>query len=122
MKATLRPGSHTIQLKLAGFQDESFTVEMEEGGKLPLRHIELTPISNPGLMTVSIEVQPVAANITVNDSTFNGKKAVKVANLDPNKVNKIVVEAGGYAKIENEIPAGSLKGSYNFILQSNDGN
>lgn len=122
MKATLRPGPHTIQLKLAGFQDESFTVEMEEGGKLPLRHIELTPISNPGLMTVSVEVQPVAANITINDSTFNGKKMVKVANLDPNKVNKIVVEAGGYAKIENEIPAGSLKGSYNFILQSTDGN
>ena len=37
--------------------------------------------------------------------------------LDPQKTNKIVVEAGGYAKMETEIPAGQLKDSYNFLLQ-----
>ncbi len=119
MKATLRPGTHTIQFKLPNYQEETFTVEVEEAAKLPLKHIELTPISNPGMMTVAVEVQPVAANITINGETFNSKKVVKVANLDPNKPNKFVIEAGGYAKIENEVPAGSLKGSYNFILQPN---
>ena len=42
----------------------------------------------------------------------------KVADIDPNQVNKIVVEAGGYAKMETEIPAGQLKDTYNFLLQA----
>jgi len=117
MKATLPAGPHTIELKLPNYQDESFQLVIEEGGKLPPKHIELSPISKPGMMTVSIEVAPVNANITVNGEPFMGKKMVRIANLDPQKANKIVIEAGGYAKIDNDIPAGQLKGSYNFILQ-----
>lgn len=119
MKATLAPDTHSIQFKLAGYQDESFTIDVAEGAKLPIKHIELTPISNPGMMTVTVEVGPVAANIKVNGDTFTGKKIVKVANLDPQKTNTFVIESGGYATITNEVPAGALKGSYNFILQPN---
>jgi hypothetical protein len=123
IKATLDPGSHRIVLKKEGYKDESFTLEISEAGQPegagPIRkQIELTPISKPGLMTVSIEVGPVAANIRINDKAFSSKRAVKVADIDPNQVNKIVVEAGGYAKMETEIPAGQLKDTYNFLLQA----
>jgi hypothetical protein len=118
MKASLQPGRHNIEIELDGFRKESFTVDVTDGQQPTRRNIDLHPISKPGLTTVTIEVSPVAANITIDGTTYAAKKTLKIANVDPNAAHKIVVEAGGYAKFENEIPAGQLKESYNFILQA----
>ncbi|MFO0726994.1 MAG: PEGA domain-containing protein [Myxococcota bacterium] len=120
LRASLKLGQHVILLELDGFKPETVNVDVQENPdptKPQRKQVDLTPISKPGLLTVAVEVQPVAANITLDGETFPGKKTVKVANIDPQKAHKIVVEVGGYAKIENEIPAGQLKDSYNFILQ-----
>lgn len=117
MKATLQPGSHTIEISLDGFRKEEFTVDVKDGQKPSRRTIDLHPISKPGLSTITIEVQPVNANITVDGTVYASKKTVKIPNVDPAQPHKIVIEAGGYAKIENDIGKGQLKESYNFILQ-----
>lgn len=120
LRASLKAGQHTILLEMEGYKSESITVDIQENAdptKPMRRQVDLTPISKPGMMTVGVEVQPVAANISIDGETFNAKKTVKVANIDPHKPHQIVIEVGGYAKIENEIPAGQLKESYNFILQ-----
>lgn len=117
MKASLQPGSHTIEITLDGYRKESFTVDVKEGQKPSRRTIDLHPISKPGLTTVTIEVQPVNANITFDGTVYSSKKTVKIPNVDPAAAHTIKIEAGGYATIDNSIDKGGLKETYNFILQ-----
>lgn len=117
MKASLQPGEHTIEVTLDGYRPESFTVDVKDGQKPSRRTIDLSPISKAGLLTVSVEVQPVSANITFDGTTYSAKKTVKLANIDPKQGHKLAIEAGGYAKIEMDIAAGQVKESYSFILQ-----
>jgi hypothetical protein len=118
MKAMLKPGQHTVEISLPKYKTETITVVVEPGKEADRRQIDLEPISDPGMVTVSINVQPVAANIGLDAQMFTAKKTVKLANIDPKKAHKLIVEAGGYTKIEQEITAGALKDSYNFVLQA----
>jgi hypothetical protein len=117
MKATLQPGAHTIEITLDGYKPEVFSVDVKDGQKPSRRTIDLFPISKPGLLTVSIEVQPVSANISFDGTIHSSKKTVRVANIDPKAPHKLLIEAGGYSKIELDIAASQLKESYNFVLQ-----
>lgn len=120
VKLTLREGTHSIEVALEGHQPEAFNVDIKDGAEAIKKDIDLTPISKPGLMTVSIEVQPVAAQITVDGVVYGGKRNLKIADVDPNANHKIVVEAGGYVKVEQDITAGQLKGTYAFALQQDE--
>lgn len=118
MKLTLHEGEHTIEVSLDGYAPEKFVARIA-GDDASRRDLELTPVSKPGFLTVSVQVQPVAANIQFDDKTFTGR-SFKVANIDPNKPHKISVEAGGYVKVAQDIPAGNLKSEYSFVLQKDD--
>jgi hypothetical protein len=118
MKATLKPGTHSVEISLKGYKTETFSLTVEAGKEAERKQIDLEPISNPGMLTVSVNVQPVAANITIDKQAFSAKKTVKVANINPKEAHKLLIEAGGYSRIEQEIPAGQLKDAYNFVLQA----
>ena len=115
VKLTLSEGSYRISLKLPGFETAWFTanVEPEQVGR---RDVTLTPISQPGMMTVKIEVQPVAAKITVDGKAYAPTRVLMVPNLDPLRSHKIVVEAVGFVKIIQDIRADELKRGYSFAL------
>ncbi len=121
VKLTLPSGTHEFVLSLEGYEPHKMSVEVQPGEKSVRKDVDLVPISKPGLLTVSIDVSPIASKIVVDDQIALGKRSVKLANLDPKKPHKITVEAGGYVKIEQMIPAGKLKASYNFVLQRDKG-
>ena len=117
VKLTLLEGEHAIELTLEGYEPHRFSTVVEPGSDGGPMNIDLSPISRPGLLTVGIEVQPVSAQIVVDGVVYSGKRTLKIANLDPNAPHKIMIEAGGYVKIEQEIPPGQLSASYSFVLQ-----
>jgi hypothetical protein len=118
MKLTLPAGSYEIEVELEGHAPHRFSTEIIGGeGDVQKKEIDLEPVSKPGLVTVSINVQPVGANITLDQTVHAGKRSLKVPNVDPNGSHKLIIEAGGYVKIEQDIPPGSLKADYNFVLQ-----
>jgi hypothetical protein len=119
MKLTLPEGSYEIEVSLEGFEPHKFSTEIVGGEKVePIRKdIDLQPISKEGLYTVSITISPIAANIVLDETVHAGKRSLKVPNVDPNKPHRILVEAGGYVKIEQDIAVGQLKTDYNFVLQ-----
>jgi hypothetical protein len=120
MKLNLVPGSYEIEVTLDGYKSNVFTLNIESGAAAMKKDLELEPISKAGLMTVSIAVQPVASMITVDGVAYPGKRTVNVANMDPNAPHKISIEAGGYLKIDQDVPASQLKKSYNFFLQQDE--
>jgi hypothetical protein len=119
VKLTLSAGEHTIEVRLDGHENEAFVAVVTEGEEAQRKDIELTPVSKPGLMTVSVQVQPVSASITFDDRVHTGR-VFKVADVDPNKPHKIAVEAGGYVKIAQDIAPSELKTDYSFVLQKDD--
>ncbi|MCB9645738.1 MAG: PEGA domain-containing protein [Deltaproteobacteria bacterium] len=119
VKLTLSAGEHTIEVRLEGHQNEAFVALIEEGEEAHRKEVELTPISKPGLMTVSVQVQPVSASITFDDKVHTGR-SFKMADVDPNKPHKIAVEAGGYVKIAQDVAPGELKADYSFVLQKDE--
>jgi hypothetical protein len=122
MKLNLVEGTWNIEINLEGYKPYTFAVTVEKGSQPSRRDIDLEPISKAGLMTVGINVQPVSANITIDGETYPARRSVKVPNLDAKVPHKLVIEAGGYLKIEREIPANELKESYNLILQEDPNN
>jgi PEGA domain-containing protein len=120
MKLNLVEGSYEIEVSLDGYKPNVFTLNVEHGAAPSRRDIELEPISKAGLLTVAIAVQPVASIITVDGTVYMGKRNVNIANVDPNSAHKITIEAGGYIKIDQDIPAGQLKKTYNFFLQQDE--
>ena len=122
MKLTLFEGAYDIEVMIDGYELHKFSTEIVGGEKVePIRKdIDLQPISREGLYTVSISISPIAANITLDETVHAGKRTLKVPNVDPNRPHRIVVEAGGYVKIEQDIPVGQLKTDYNFVLQKSE--
>ena len=122
MKLTLPEGSYDIEVTLDGYEPHRFQTEIVGGEKVDAirKDIDLQPISREGLYTVSITISPIAANIILDDTVHAGKRTLKLPNIDPNKPHKIMVEAGGYVKIEQDIPVGQLKQEYNFALQKEE--
>ena len=117
VKLTLPEGEHQIALQLQGHEPFAFTTQVESGDTAVRKDVDLAPISRPGLMTVSVEVQPVAANVTLDGDIYAARRSLKLANLDPRRAHKIIVEAGGYVKIEQNIEPGRLKPIYRFVLE-----
>lgn len=117
VRLTLPSGEHVIALELDGHAPHEFTAQVQASEEAQRKEVELEPLSQPGMLTVTVDVQPVAANITVDQKLYASKRSIKIPNLDPNQPHKIVVEAGGYVKIEQEVTAGQLKGGYSFVLQ-----
>lgn len=119
VKLTLPAGQHTIEVRLEGHEPDTFVVSIEGENHEQRKDIDLNPISKPGLMTISVSVQPVSANIVFDDVSHTGR-SFKKANVDPKAPHKITVEAGGYVKISQDIPAGELRREYSFVLQKDD--
>lgn len=105
---------YDVEVSLDGYKTEAF--QLKPGIDPSRIDKELEPISEAGKMTVSISIQPIASNITVDDKTYGSKKSINIANLDPKAPHKIKVEAGGYKLIDRDIPAGQLEKSYVFSL------
>ncbi len=122
MKLTLPEGDYEIEVSLGGYEPFKFSTNIVGGDKAEglRKDIDLQPISQAGLYTVSITISPIAANITLDEAVHAGKRTLKVPNVDPNQPHKISVEAGGYVKIEQDIPVGKLKPDYSFVLQKED--
>ena len=118
VKLTLHEGDYTIEVELEGYAKETINTRIA-GDEASRKDIELTPVSKPGFLTVSVQVQPVAANIVFDGKSHTGR-SFKVANIDPSKPHKISVEAGGYVKVAQDIAAGELKPEYSFVLQKDD--
>ena len=116
VKLTLAEGSYRISLKLTGYETSWFTANVK-GEQSTREDIHLVPISRPGLMTVKIEVKPVAARITVDGQVHEGKRVLMVPNVDPQKKHKILLEAGGFVKVVHEVKPEKLKSSYSFVLE-----
>lgn len=118
VKLTLPEGQHTLRVQLEGHEEETFVVDVKGESEIR-KDVELIPISEPGLVTVSVSVQPVAANIVFDGVEHTGR-SFKQANVDPKKAHKISVEAGGYVKISQDIAPGELKPEYSFVLQKDE--
>ena len=115
VKLTLSEGSYRISLRAAGFETSWFTANVK-GEQTEQRDINLVPISRPGLMTVKIEVQPVASRISVDGKVYDGQRLLMVPNMDPLKRHKIVIESPGFVKVIQDVRADELKSSYSFVL------
>lgn len=120
VKLTLPEGEHEIEVTLEGHAPHKVTAMVKAGEDAERIDVDLEPISKPGLLTIGLEVQPVAAQIIVDGKTYAGKRTLKIANLDPKAAHKITIEAGGYVKIEQDIPPNQLKSSYSFVLQRDE--
>lgn len=121
MKLTLPEGDYEIEVTLDGYKPHKFNTNVKGGdADVQRKDIDLEPISKAGLLTVSISVQPVAANITLDEAVHAGKRTLKLPNIDPNQPHKLTIEAGGYVKIQQDIAAGQLKSDYNFVLQKDE--
>ena len=117
MKASLPPGSHEIEVRMAGHKTEKMDLTIAEGADPTERKLELYPISKPGLMTVSVVVDPIAANITVDGKIYPARRIIRIADIDPNKPHKIEITSGGYSAPGADIAAGKLKAEYKFTLK-----
>ncbi len=117
VKLTLPEGDHEILVTLDGHAPYTLNAKVKAGEEAERVDIDLDPLSKPGLLTIGIEVQPVAAQIVVDGQTYPGKRTLKIPNLDPKAAHKITIEAGGYVKIEQDIAPEQLKPSYSFVLQ-----
>lgn len=116
VKLTLPEGAYTLRVEKDGFEPGELTVDVD--GELDLDEtIVLRPQSDPGRMTVTVEVEPIAATVTVDEEAHPGVQKVHVPNLDPDAEHRIRVEAGGFIKTEQVIRPGELQERYQFTLE-----
>ncbi len=116
VKLSLTAGPHEVELSLAGHAPKKITLDVSENQEVR-KEVVLQPLSQEGLMTVTIAVQPVAAQIDFDTQKHSGKRQVNIANLDKAKPHRVIIKAAGYHPIDHEIPAGQLKANYSFALQ-----
>ncbi len=119
VKLTLSVGQHTIEVRLEGYESDTFVASIEKENSEQRKKLELSPISKPGLLTVSVKVQPVSANIIFDDKEMSGRSFM-MANIDPKSPHKISIAAGGYVKVSQDIAPGALKAEYSFVLQRDE--
>lgn len=117
LKATLPSGTYTVELSLAGHRTETFPLEVKAGHEPDRKDISLFPLSDEGKKTVTFTVGPVSANIAIDGVVFPAKRSVRVPNLDPAKAHTVLIEAGGFKKVEQEVKPNQLREEYNFILE-----
>jgi hypothetical protein len=117
VRLTMSVGEHTLEVGLQGYASKTIPTVVREDEPQSYQ-VTLDPLSRAGFVTVGVEVQPVAAKITVDGEVHEAETSLKVPNLDPDAAHTIVVEAPGYKTIEKDIPPGELKTSYTFVLPS----
>ncbi|MEM7678207.1 MAG: PEGA domain-containing protein [Myxococcota bacterium] len=115
VKLTLAEGNYRISLRLDGYETAWFMANIE-ADKSQRKNVDLVPLSRAGLMTVKIEVQPVAARISVDGQAYDGRRTLMVPNVDPLESHKIMIEAAGYVKVIQDVRPDELKSSYSFVL------
>jgi hypothetical protein len=119
VKLTLPAGMYTLRVEKDGYEAGELNVEVD--GELDAAEtIDLRPKSNPGLQTITVDVEPIAATVTVDGQTHRSVRTVHVPNLDPNQEHRIRVEAGGFIKTEQVIRAGELQERYQFVLERDE--
>ena len=117
VKLTMLEGVHTIQLQLDGYEPTTLSVEVNSS-QPGVQQISLKPQSAEGRMTLTVNVQPVSASITLDGDRYTNKRTVRIANVDPTRPHRLIVEAPGYKKIDKQVASGELKPSYTFALQT----
>lgn len=119
VKLTLPAGAYTLRVEKEGYEPEEIRIDVS--GDLDARKtVDLRPQSQPGLQTVTVEVEPIAANVTVDGKEHTGVQTLHVPNLDPNTEHRIRVEAGGFIKTEQVIRPGELQSTYRFTLERDE--
>ena len=117
MKASLPPGTHDVEIRLKGHRTEKMSLHIVSGAKPTRRSLLLHPLSRPGLKTVTLNVDPVAANIALDGKVYPARKALKIANVDPKTKHLIEIDVGGYKAIKQEIEPNKLEPVYRFTLE-----
>ena len=117
VRLTMGLGAHSVLLRLNGHKDYELNF-YAKSGKQQRHDIHLEPISKTGLMTVTITVSPVSAQLMLNGRSYGISQTFKIADVHPEKVNVLQLKAGGYRSVKLSVEKNSLKGSYNFVLQS----
>ena len=119
VKLTLGAGTHQLRLEKEGY--ESATVSVEVAADQEAREdVDLVPLSQPGLKTVGVRIEPVKANVTFDDTEHPRVRSVQMPNVDPNREHVIRVEAPGFLKTEQRIAAGQLQRTYSFTLEPDE--
>ncbi|MBI4815933.1 MAG: PEGA domain-containing protein [Deltaproteobacteria bacterium] len=119
MRATLPAGKHQVEIMLQGYRSETLSVNVLENKEVREAR-DLFPISEAGKMTISISLSPIAANVMLDGQALGSKRTFVMANIDPTQRHVLSVSAGGYKKIDLEIPPSELKETYNFQLQKEE--
>lgn len=116
VRLNLSVGDHVLRVEKEGYQPSELPISVAEGdgGRTD---IDLVPVSDPGLITVGVRVEPVAGDLTLDDRPFPKVRAVQIPNVDPSKPHTFRVQAPGYLKTERVVPAGELKATYSFTLE-----
>jgi len=117
LRATLTAGAHEIELSYEGFEAQRFSVDVAAGQTVDRGTVALMPVSEPGRMTVSIAVEPLAAAVTVDGVVHSHRRVLHLADMDPVEPHTIEVRADGYAPIIRRIGMTGLESAYRFELQ-----
>jgi hypothetical protein len=118
MRAEIRVGLRKIEINMKGFKTESYDLMVVKETQAKRENFDLYPLSQAGLTTVSIEVSPVAANVTLDETEYPSRKTVRIPDIDPKKPHKLTVISGGFDVVTTEIPAGQLKALYKIELKA----
>ncbi|MEM1025916.1 MAG: PEGA domain-containing protein [Myxococcota bacterium] len=119
VKLTLGVGSHSLRLEKGGYESATLTVEVLADTEAR-QDVDLVPLSQPGLQTVGVRVEPVKADVTFDDTKHASVRSLQLPNVDPNREHVIRVEAPGFLKTEQRIPAGQLQKAYTFTLEPDE--
>lgn len=116
VKLTLGVGSHQLRLEKEGYEPATVSVDVAADQEAR-EDIDLVPLSQPGLQTVGVSVEPIKATVTFDDTKHQNVRSIQLPNVDPNREHVIRVEAPGFLKTEQRIPAGQLQRAYTFTLE-----
>ena len=115
MSIRLKPGEHEFELLHEGFRTETLRIDMPSKGELDER-IELFPLSQPGLQTLTIDIHPRPALLTVDGVQVMVRGLVRLPDIDPKVPHRITVQAGGFQTLQRTVGPGELQSRYRFIL------
>lgn len=116
VQVTMSAGRHRIELSREGYGAKTLDVNVDPD-QPATKTVKLEPLSAAGLLTVTVQVQPVSARIALDDQVQEGTRTLMVPNVDPKRPHTIEVTAPQYKSVVREIPAGELKKSYTFVLE-----
>ena len=112
---------HQVVVFVVGHRSVVFTADIQAGGETTRKHVTLPLMRGPERLDIRIDVQPVAADITVDRDLYVERRTLELANVDPAVAHRITLEAKGYEKVEHRIEPGRLKDRYRYVLQPSSG-